>query len=150
MLTSTTWSGVSMKVETDTELTDLPTFKPNAILVDTLIQLKDTKRTGMVLETTGIEEATRCIEIQSVRTLKFKLISLKAQDTLLIITLSSDVQVMLGSLDLVLAKTLSTSHQNLKLILSQLFPTLESEERRHQIDGLNVKVDSGEKMLLHI
>jgi len=91
MLTSTTWSGVSMRVETDTELTDLPTFKPNAILTDTLTWLKDTERTGTVLETTGTEEATEWREIQSVITLKFKLISLKAQDTLLIITLSSDV-----------------------------------------------------------
>jgi hypothetical protein len=37
MLTNTTWSGVSTRVETDTELTDLPIFNLNVILTDTLI-----------------------------------------------------------------------------------------------------------------
>jgi len=37
MLINTTWSGVSTKVETDTELIDLPTFNLSAILTDTLI-----------------------------------------------------------------------------------------------------------------
>lgn len=37
MLTNTTWNGVFTRVETDTELTDLPTFNLNVILTDTLI-----------------------------------------------------------------------------------------------------------------
>lgn len=59
MLTSTTWNGVCMKVETDTELTDLPTFNLNVTLTDILIQFKDTEETGELLETTGTEEDTR-------------------------------------------------------------------------------------------
>lgn len=56
MLTNTTWSGVFTRVETDTELTDLPTFNLNVILTDTLIQFKDTKRNGGLLETIGTEK----------------------------------------------------------------------------------------------
>lgn len=56
MLTNTTWNGVSTKEETDGELTESLTFKPNATSIDIQIWSRDIERTGLLPETIGIEE----------------------------------------------------------------------------------------------
>jgi hypothetical protein len=67
----------------------------------------------------------------------------------LIITLSSDVLVMLGLLDLVPVKPPFTRLQDQRKIISKLLQIMELEEEELLTDGSNAMEVSGEKMLLH-